>query len=196
MDTPLRLIVGLGNPGPEYEHTRHNAGADLVSQLAQIYETPLSPETKFFGNVARVRIGKQDIRLLNPTTFMNRSGQAVRAITQFYKIPTEAILIVYDELDLPPGTPRLKLAGGHGGHNGIRDIIQALGNDRNFARLRLGVGHPGSAQQVASYILKKASPSEQKLIDDSIDAAIKVIPLVADGEWNTAMKLLHTQNTP
>ena len=138
----IRLVVGLGNPGAQYEDTRHNAGFWYVEQLARSHGAILQPEKKFFGMTARVQIGGQEVRLLNPTTFMNRSGQAVGAMATFFKIPPESILVVHDELDLPAGVGRLKQGGGHGGHNGLRDIISSLGNSREFLRLRLGIGHP------------------------------------------------------
>lgn len=193
MDTPLQLIVGLGNPGQQYEQTRHNAGADFVTELARTYGTTLTPNSKFFGESGQIRIGRQDIRLLNPSTYMNRSGQSVGAIAKFYKIPAEAILVAHDELDLSPGTARFKKGGGHGGHNGLRDIIQALGNNKNFARLRIGIGHPGSAAQVSDYVLKKAAPADRTLISESIDKAIDSLPMAASGEWNAAMLQLHTR---
>ncbi len=193
MDTPLQLIVGLGNPGAEYRGTRHNAGADLVAELARRHSLSLNAESKFFGATARLRLGGADVRLLNPSTFMNRSGQAVAALAGFFKIPPAAILVAHDELDLAPGTARLKHGGGHGGHNGLRDIISALGNERGFARLRIGIGHPGSASQVTAYVLKRASATDQQLIDQSIDAAIEALPLAAAGNWNQAMKQLHTK---
>jgi len=193
MDTPLQLVVGLGNPGKEYERSRHNAGADLVSKLAQSLGTQLAPENKFHGLTARARIDGQDLRLLIPNTFMNRSGQAIGAMAQFFKIPPEAILVAHDDLDLPPGTARLKHGGGHGGHNGLRDTIRALGNNPDFNRLRLGIGHPGSASQVVGYVLKKASPEDQRLIDDAIERAIAVMPQVTSGQWGAAMNRLHTK---
>ncbi|HEY7773137.1 MAG TPA: aminoacyl-tRNA hydrolase [Marinagarivorans sp.] len=192
MNTPVQLIVGLGNPGPQYQHSRHNAGEDFVTELCQAHGGNLASTPKFFGTSARITLGGRDIRLLVPTTYMNRSGQAVAAICQFYKIPTEAILVAHDELDLAPGTVRLKLGGGHGGHNGLRDIISALGNDKNFARLRLGIGHPGNAKQVADYVLKKAPKTEFDLTQDSIRNAQAVMADIAAGEWNRAMKNLHT----
>ncbi|HEY7884291.1 MAG TPA: aminoacyl-tRNA hydrolase [Cellvibrionaceae bacterium] len=192
MDTPVSLIVGLGNPGPDYDRTRHNAGADLVSELARQLGTSLSADKKFFGNTARIRLANRDIHLLIPTTYMNRSGQAVAALAQFYKIPPEHILIAHDELDLAPGIARLKIGGGHGGHNGLRDTISALGNNRNFARLRIGIGHPGQASQVVNYVLKKAPSSEQQLTDTAIDNAIAVLPQVVAGQWNAAMNKLHS----
>lgn len=193
MDTPLQLIVGLGNPGSEYDRTRHNAGADFVTELARREGASLTPESKFFGLSTRIFFQGRDLRLLIPTTFMNRSGQAIAAITQFYKIPPEAILVAHDELDLAPGIARFKQGGGHGGHNGLRDTISALGNNANFMRLRLGIGHPGSAPQVANFVLKKAPSSEQSLIDDATDDALRVLPDAVKGHWGTAMQNLHTK---
>ncbi len=192
MDTPIQLIVGLGNPGIEYDHTRHNAGADFVTEVARQCGANLAPEKKFFGHYAQVTIDNRPVKLLNPTTYMNRSGQSVGALANFYKIPAEAILVAHDELDMEPGVAKLKIGGGHGGHNGLRDIISALGNNKNFARLRIGIGHPGNAKQVASYVLKKAPADEFNKTEDSIYAATKVLPLLAKGEWNAAMKALHT----
>ena len=189
----IKLIVGLGNPGAEYERTRHNAGFDYVEALARQHNQPLKAESKFFGLTARIDVNGSDIRLLNPSTFMNRSGQSVGAIAKFYKIEPEEILVAHDELDLDPGIARLKQGGGHGGHNGLRDIIASLGNNKNFYRLRLGVGHPGNAKQVVGYVLKKAPQSEQTLIDDAIYESTRVLGDVAKGEWNNAMKELHTQ---
>ncbi|WP_439510755.1 aminoacyl-tRNA hydrolase [Marinimicrobium koreense] len=193
MDMPLQMIVGLGNPGTEYDRTRHNAGADFVTELAYRNGATLTPENKFHGLTARITLDGQDLRLLIPTTFMNRSGQAISAMAQFFKIPPEAILVAHDELDLPPGTARLKHGGGHGGHNGLRDTIKALGNNKEFNRLRLGIGHPGSASQVVGFVLKKAPTSEQQALHDSIDRAIDVLPLAAKGEWAKAMNQLHTK---
>lgn len=192
MDTPLQLIVGLGNPGAEYDRTRHNAGADFVAELARREGASLVPENKFYGLTARIHFHGRDLRLLIPTTFMNRSGQAINALAQFYKIPPEAILVAHDELDLTPGVARFKHGGGHGGHNGLRDTISALGNNQNFNRLRLGIGHPGAAAQVVGFVLKKAPASEQTLIDDAIDRAIRALPDAAKGNWAAAMQNLHT----
>lgn len=188
----MQLIVGLGNPGPEYDRTRHNAGADLVSELARREGASLVPENKFLGLTARLFLNGRDLRLLIPTTFMNRSGQAINAVAQFYKIPPEAILIAHDELDLAPGVARFKHGGGHGGHNGLRDTISALGNNANFHRLRIGIGHPGSAPQVVGFVLKRAPSSEQTLIDDAIDRAIRTLPDAVKGNWGAAMQNLHT----
>ena len=192
MDTPVELIVGLGNPGPNYERTRHNAGADLVLELAKSCSATLKHESKFFGDTAKITIDNRDVRLLIPTTFMNRSGQSVAALARFYQVPAEAILVVHDELDISPGAARFKKGGGHGGHNGLRDIVQSLANNKNFARLRIGIGHPGDARQVADYVLKKASPSDQQLISNSIDDALRTLPLAIAGQWERAMTELHT----
>lgn len=192
MDTPLRLIVGLGNPGPGYEHSRHNAGADFVSALAQRYQASWRTEQRFSGATARISLAGKDIRLLVPHTYMNRSGQALGPMAGFYGINPPEILVAHDELDLAPGTARLKLGGGHGGHNGLRDVIRALGNNRNFARLRLGIGHPGHADDVVDYVLRRAPQNEQTLLQRSIDNALDALPLAASGRWNDAMKLLHT----
>jgi len=192
LDTPVELIVGLGNPGPKYDRTRHNAGADLVLEFAKSQHVELKQESKFFGDTAKVSIDNRDVRLLIPSTFMNRSGQSIAALAGFYQIPPAAILIVHDELDLPPGTARFKKGGGHGGHNGLRDTIQSLGNNKEFARLRIGIGHPGNAKQVADYVLKKPSPSDQQLITNSIDDALRTLPLAISGQWEKAMHELHT----
>jgi PTH1 family peptidyl-tRNA hydrolase len=195
MTSAIKLIVGLGNPGAEYERTRHNAGFDFVEELARQHNQPLKAESKFFGHTARINIDGSDIRLLNPSTFMNRSGQAVSAMAQFFKIEPEEILVAHDELDLDPGVARLKHGGGHGGHNGLRDIISSLGNNKNFSRLRLGIGHPGNAKQVVGFVLKKAPQSEQTLIDDAIYESTRVASYIAKGDWNNAMKELHTKKS-
>ena len=192
MDTPVELIVGLGNPGPDYERTRHNAGADLVLELAKSLHVDLKHESKFFGDTARVTLDGNDVRLLIPSTFMNLSGKSISALANFYQIAPEAILVVHDELDKPPGEARFKKGGGHGGHNGLRDTIKCLGNNREFARLRIGIGHPGNAKQVADYVLKKASPNDQQLIANSIDDALRALPLAVAGEWEKAMLKLHS----
>ena len=192
MDTPVELIVGLGNPGPNYERTRHNAGADLVLELAKSLHVELKHESKFFGDTARVTLGGRDVRLLIPSTFMNLSGKSVNALAKFYQVAPEAILVVHDELDKPPGEARFKKGGGHGGHNGLRDTIKCLGNKTEFARLRIGIGHPGNAKQVADYVLKKASPNDQQLITNSIDDALRALPLAVAGEWEKAMLKLHS----
>lgn len=192
-DTCIQLIVGLGNPGNEYEHTRHNAGQDFVEELGRDLGQPLSPTPKFFGHFARVNVNGKDVRLLVPTTYMNRSGQAVAAVCQFYKIQPEAVLVVHDELDLPPGKARLKIGGGHGGHNGLRDIISCLGNNKDFGRLRLGIGHPGNAKLVSNYVLKKAPSEDFNAIEDASRAAQPHVADLAKGDWEKAMRELHSK---
>jgi len=188
----IRLIVGLGNPGAQYEDTRHNAGFWYVEQLARDAGVSMTPEKKFFGHTARISLQGQDVRLLNPSTFMNRSGQAVSALANFHKIPPEAILVVHDELDLPVGVGRLKMGGGHGGHNGLRDIISSLGNSREFMRLRIGIGHPGNSRDVVNYVLNKPSIAERQTIDAVIDEAVRVTPEAINGSLAKATQQLHT----
>ena len=192
MDKIVQLIVGLGNPGQQYEQTRHNAGASLISILSQQYVSDLKLEERFFGFIARVKIDIQDVRLLIPNTYMNLSGKSIAAFAKFYQISPENILVVHDDIDLAPGISKYKIGGGHGGHNGLKDTIRALGNNSNFARLRIGVGHPGESDEVVNFVLKKASQNEQKLIDESIINCISTIPLAVTGKWNEAMKDLHT----
>ncbi len=187
------MIVGLGNPGPQYANTRHNAGAWLLEKVADQAKKTLVKDSKFHGLSSRINISGQDVHLLIPTTFMNLSGQAVTAMARFYKIPADAILIVHDELDLPPGTARFKTGGGHGGHNGLRDIISCMGNEKNFHRLRIGVGHPGDSKNVANYLTeKKPSAKERTLIDAAIDEAISVLPKIVSGDTAAAMNRLHS----
>lgn len=192
MDKIVQLIVGLGNPGQQYEQTRHNAGASLISILSQQYVSDLKLEERFFGFIARVKIDIQDVRLLIPNTYMNLSGKSIAAFAKFYQISPENILVVHDDIDLPPGISKYKIGGGHGGHNGLKDTIRALGNNSNFARLRIGVGHPGESDEVVNFVLKKASQNEQRLINESIINCISTIPLAVTGKWNEAMKDLHT----
>ena len=194
MDTPVELIVGLGNPGPTYEMTRHNVGADLVVSLATSHKAQFKLETKFFGYTTKIILDKKSIRLLIPNTFMNLSGKSLGALVHFYQIPPEKILVVHDELDLSPGVARFKKGGGHGGHNGLRDIIKSLGNNSDFARLRIGIGHPGNARKVADYVLKKAPPNEQELINISIVESLHALPLAILGSWERAMTKLHSND--
>lgn len=190
--TAIHLIVGLGNPGREYEETRHNAGALFIEALAQRCNTPLKSEPKFSGFTGRIQLDGHDVRLLIPTTFMNRSGQAVATMAQFYKIATENILVAHDELDIAPGTARLKQGGGHGGHNGLRDIISRMGNNKNFHRLRIGIGHPGAADRVTGHVLSKAPQTEHQQMLDAIDESIRSLPDALKGDWSKAMNFLHT----
>ena len=187
----LQLIVGLGNPGLEYAQTRHNAGVWYVAALAEQYNIRMTPDSKYVGLVGRGQINGQEVRLLIPTTFMNRSGQSVSALANFFKIPSTEILVAHDELDLPVGTIRLKTGGGHGGHNGLRDIISSLGNQNNFHRLRIGIAHPGDAKLVSNYVLGKAPPAEQEKIESAIIAAVKVSDLMVNGNLAKAMNQLN-----
>jgi len=192
VSTPLALIVGLGNPGPEYHRTRHNAGADFVSALAAQHEVALKPESRFHGLTARTRIAGHDVRLLIPQTWMNRSGQAVGPALSFFKLSPEQLLVAYDELDLPPGEVRFKFDGGHGGHNGLRDIIAALGNSRAFHRLRIGIGHPDAREKVSPHVLSRPSPADRRLIDLCIEEALHVLPDAVSGNWPIAMNRLNS----
>jgi PTH1 family peptidyl-tRNA hydrolase len=188
---PIRLIVGLGNPGPQYEASRHNAGAMFVEAVARKYNAELRAEKRFHGLLARTTIASQDVRLLIPTTFMNRSGQAVAALATFYKIKPTEILLAHDELDMEPGIARLKQGGGHGGHNGLRDTISALASNAGFARLRLGIGHPGSSDQVTAYVLSKPPSAERAALDAAIQASLEALPMVTTGDLAGAMNQLH-----
>jgi PTH1 family peptidyl-tRNA hydrolase len=191
--TAVQLIVGLGNPGPEYDQTRHNAGALFVERVADSQRVNLSVDRKYFGLVGKFNHQGREVRLLIPTTYMNRSGQSVAALANFFKIKPEEILVAHDELDMPPGIAKLKQGGGHGGHNGLRDIIAQLGNQNSFHRLRLGIGHPGHASLVSGYVLGRAPRSEQELLDQSIDFALGVLPDILAGDWTRAMHKLHSQ---
>lgn len=190
----LKLIVGLGNPGPSYLDTRHNAGQNFVESLARHYRIDLKADKKYAGLLGTGIIEGKEIKLLIPTTFMNRSGQSVGPLCHFYKIAADEILVAHDELDIPAGTAKLKLGGSHGGHNGLRDIISALGNNNQFYRLRLGIGHPGDSRQVSDYVLKKAPPSEFTQTAACIDKAIGVLPNILNGNWQKAMQELHSFN--
>jgi PTH1 family peptidyl-tRNA hydrolase len=194
--TAIKLIVGLGNPGTEYRGTRHNAGADFVDQLARDSGLELRADSKFFGLTGQLTLSGHDLRLLIPTTFMNRSGKAVAAIAGFYKIEPQEILVAHDELDIAPGTARFKRGGGHGGHNGLRDIIPALGNNRDFHRLRIGIGHPGHASKVSGYVLSAPGSADRNRIDASIEEAIRSLPLLLDGDEVKAMTRLHSFSAP
>jgi PTH1 family peptidyl-tRNA hydrolase len=190
--TAIKLIVGLGNPGSEYRGTRHNAGALFVEEVARRCGATLQAETRFHGLAGRVTLAGHDLRLLIPTTFMNRSGVAVAAMAGFFKIAPAGILIAHDELDIPPGCARFKQGGGHGGHNGLRDIIPALGNSQEFHRLRIGIGHPGHASRVTGYVLSAPSPADRERIDACIDEAIAALPLLLAGDNTKAMTRLHS----
>ena len=190
----IRLIVGLGNPGPQYEQTRHNAGAWLIKALVERYNLTLKDDKKFFGATAKLSPASGDVQLLIPATFMNRSGLAVQAIANYFKIEPQEILVAHDELDFDAGTARLKEAGGHGGHNGLRDIISQLGGNNNFYRLRIGIGHPGDKSQVHDYVLSRPSIADRKQIQHSIEDICDVIESVIQGDMTSAMNTLHTTN--
>ena len=186
----IQLIVGLGNPGPKYEATRHNVGFWFVDRLARSKGASFRNEKKFHGEVCSLTLNGNSVWLLKPQTYMNHSGQAVRAITQFYKIPVESILVVHDELDIPPGTLRVKQGGGHGGHNGLRDIIAHLGS-KEFVRLRVGIGHPGNSRDVTNYVLGRAGADEHSDIERALQDAMHYLPSILDGDMQNAMNHLH-----
>jgi peptidyl-tRNA hydrolase, PTH1 family len=189
---PLKLIVGLGNPGPDYARTRHNAGFWLVDELARRLGGSFRSEPRHQGDLAKVRMDDTELWLLKPMSFMNRSGGPVRSVAGFYKIPVESILVAYDDLDFPPGVVRLKQGGGSAGHNGIRDIAPQVGDQ--FWRLRIGIGHPADRSQVLNYVLGRPSADDTRLIDEAIASALDVVPaLIAEG-GQKAMTRLHTRN--
>ncbi len=183
-----RLVVGLGNPGPEYDDTRHNAGFWFVDRLARELGTELRRESRFHGLCGHVR--NPDLWLLEPQTFMNRSGQAVAALARFYRVLPAEILVVHDELDIPPGQLRLKFGGGLGGHNGLKDITSHLGS-QEFWRLRIGIGHPGDRSEVVNFVLKPPRREEWLLVDESLDRALLAWPALARGDYNAAMQRLN-----
>jgi|SRR5690554_941967 len=187
----IRLLVGLGNPGPEYSQTRHNAGFWLVEQYARTHGQTLQPDTKFFGNTARIQKGTMDLRILQPMQFMNRSGNAVATVANFYKIEPHEILVAYDELDLPPGVAKFKTSGGSGGHNGIKDITARLGTP-DFHRLRIGIGHPGDKSKVTGWVLGKAPQADQVLMDDTITEACRSIDILLAQDMRAAQQHLHS----
>lgn len=189
----VQLIVGLGNPGEQYDQTRHNAGFWFVEEIARQQGVVFRPEAKFFGEVAKIDLNGHQAWLLKPMTFMNRSGQSIQALANFYRLTAEQILVAHDELDLPVGVAKLKTGGGHGGHNGLRDTIAALGG-ASFHRLRLGIDHPGDRHQVVNYVLKSPSKIEREKIDDAIYDATRVLSDVLAGDFAKAMNQLHTRS--
>lgn len=191
LSSGIKLIVGLGNPGPDYEDTRHNAGAWFVTQLADDADITLRSNPKFHGIQGLASVKGHDCHLLIPTTFMNLSGQSVSALANYYKIAPNEILVAHDELDIPVGDIRLKFDGGHGGHNGLRDIIRHLGTNQ-FHRLRIGIGHPGSSKDVSDYVLAPPKKSERIEIDDALKHAEGILSLVMQGEFQKAMHFLHS----
>lgn len=191
MSQGVSLIAGLGNPGPEYADTRHNAGFRFLDALLDGSGVKLRVEHRFAGRVARHTVAGRELWLLAPDTFMNHSGEAVSKLARFYKIPPAEILIVHDELDLAPGVVRLKQGGGPGGHNGVSDVIEQLGVP-DFLRLRIGIGRPATSAQVVSYVLKRAPEAEQLLIDAAIRDALTHIDDIVHGQWQKTMNALHT----
>lgn len=190
MSQAIELIVGLGNPGEEYAATRHNVGFWFVDRLSEEFGQRFRKETKFHGEVAKIVVDGKPLWLLKPLTFMNRSGQSVSALMKYYKLTPENILVVHDELDHEAGNVKLKLGGGHAGHNGLRDIIKAL-DSKDFYRLRLGIGHPGSKNQVVNYVLGTPSRDDKDKIEVAIDDAIREAPGLVKGEFDRVMNRLH-----
>ena len=191
-DQPIKLIVGLGNPGPQHQSNRHNAGVIFLHHLCKTYGSSLRVEAKFFGEFSSIAIEGADIKLLFPTTFMNNSGKSVAAVCKFFKLAPENLLVAYDEIDFDVGVTRFKEGGGHGGHNGVRDIINALAGKNDFFRLRIGVGHPGHKSMVANYVLNDPSRTESDAIMSNIEDAIRILPTAISGNWEEAMRVLHS----
>lgn len=187
----IRLIIGLRNPGSIYEHTRHNAGGWLANALAQRHGAHFKIDKKMQAEITSLQLNHHSCTIILPLTFMNHSGQPARAISQFYRILPEEILVIHDELDLPAGRIKLKTGGGHGGHNGLRDITAQLGS-AEFHRMRIGIGHPGHRDLVHQYVLNKPSPEDRQHIYDAIDRGISVMPLVLSGDMARAMNQLNT----
>ncbi len=193
MSEGIQLIVGLGNPGDEYEKTRHNAGFWWIDEICRTHGVALSSESKFFGRVGRSKVAARECWLLQPMTFMNASGRAVAALAKFYRIAPHNILVVHDELDLLPGTVKLKRGGGNGGHNGLKDITAQLGTP-DYWRLRIGIGHPGEKSAVVNFVLKPPGKEEAALIEDAIYDSAKQLPLLLEGSFEAAMLKLHTKS--
>jgi peptidyl-tRNA hydrolase, PTH1 family len=189
---PLKLIVGLGNPGTEYARTRHNAGFQLLDELARRNGAVFRSEPRHRAELARARIGESEVWLLKPMNYMNRSGDSVRSVASFYKVPLESILVAYDELDFPAGVVRLRQGGGAAGHNGMRDVIAQMGD--GFWRLRVGIGHPGDRSQVLDYVLGRPPAADAQLIDEAIRAAVDVVPVLLTEGAQIAMNRLHTRD--
>ena len=191
----IKLLVGLGNPGPSYEDTRHNAGFWWLESVARELNVSLQPERAYFGRCARTTIQGEPLWLLEPTTFMNRSGQSVAALARFFKIPPEAILVAHDELDIDPGELKLKKGGGHAGHNGLRDIHAQLGSP-DYWRLRIGIGHPGVKSEVVDWVLKKPAPDQREAIEQALTRSLKALPDLLAGRMDKATAQIHTSKPP
>ena len=192
MSKPIRIIAGLGNPEDKYERTLHNAGFWFVDALARKFGGLFRYEKKFDAEYCRINVHGEEVWLVKPQNYMNQSGPPIRGMLDYYRLRVSELLVAHDEIDLPPGTVRLKSGGGHGGHNGLRDILRHCSPD--FLRLRLGVGHPGEKDMVTNYVLKRASAEVESAIEKNIDDAIAVLPELVDGEINAAMKKLHTKD--
>lgn len=191
----IRLFVGLGNPGPDYDATRHNAGFWWIDAVAKALNVTLTMDKSYHGMVARTVVNGQTVWLLKPQTFMNLSGKSVAALANFFKISPQEMLVAHDELDIAPGEAKLKLGGSHAGHNGLRDIHAQFGTDQ-YWRLRLGIGHPGNKAEVVHWVLKKPSPDHHIAIDQSIDRALKALPQLLSGDMEQATRLIHTSKPP
>lgn len=192
-DTGLRLVVGLGNPGPRYQDNRHNVGFWWVDRLAERFDGRFRGENRFLGELCALDARAGEVRLLKPTTYMNRSGAAVAACARYFKVSPAAVLVVHDELDLPSGVVRLKQGGGHGGHNGLRDIVSALGS-ADFWRLRIGIDHPGHKDQVTDYVLHRPSQAQQQAIEAAMDLALDRFEDLSRGRFAQAMNSLHARS--
>lgn len=187
----MKLIVGLGNPGPEHIETRHNAGFWCIDRLAEQCHASFKQQSKFQAEVSQTSINGSELWLMKPLTYMNHSGRAASAMMSFYKLDIEQLLVIHDEIDLPPGTVRYKTGGGHGGQNGLRDIINSLGSPK-FSRLRIGVGHPGDKHKVVNHVLGRANKDEQLAIDSAIGRAVDCLPWIVAGDVQKAMNVLHS----
>ncbi|SMM99511.1 Peptidyl-tRNA hydrolase [uncultured Candidatus Thioglobus sp.] len=188
----IKLIVGLGNPGKDYQAHRHNVGFWFCDALVNLYVGAFKKESKFFAEVAKVNLAGSDVWLLKPSTYMNESGRSIQSIAKFYQIDANEILVIHDELDLDPGTARIKFSGGHGGHNGLRDTIKAI-DSNDFYRLRIGIGHPGDRSQVSDFVLSAPKKSEIEALQNALTDSLQVIELLVKGEVESAMQTLHTQ---
>ena len=193
--TMIRLLVGLGNPGPEYDGTRHNAGFQWIDEVARELKVQLVPERSYWGLAARASVQGQSVWLLQPQTYMNLSGKSVAALARFFKIAPQEVLVAHDELDFEPGTVKLKQGGSHGGHNGLRDIHAQLGGT-DYWRLRIGIGHPGVKSEVVNWVLKRPAPAERERIEDSIRHALKALPTILSGDMDKAVQQVNTLKPP
>jgi PTH1 family peptidyl-tRNA hydrolase len=192
---PIELIVGLGNPGPGYAETRHNVGFWFADRVCELHHACVRFDARFRGELARVSLAGRKFLLLKPMGYMNRSGLCTAEVARYYRIPPQALLVIHDDLDLPPGVARLKESGGPGGHNGLRDLITHLGDD-GFVRLRLGIGHPGARELVTPYVLSRPPGDERDAIQSALEAGLTVLPFVIEGELGAAMNQLHRRARP